>query len=345
MDGRTSIVVAHRLTTIRNADKICCFRKGKVVEEGTHEELLENPGGLYSSLLRLQHRGGGRDSHLGGQSTGNLAALEATPSSTSDLLQEEAEGAGGSGSSSVDCEDVDVDEAGSPPATMDEAAAGGAADLAGVEAEGPSAPPVPPAAAGANPATRRSADNRGSAGAKVHAAEAHVANGSGVNGHNGHHSSATKHAVAAAAASDATSAADGHVVVDADPVKGGALGNAAACDASASAPPVPVPLVRLAQLNRPEAPFFAVGAFAAVVTGMRMPCFATLIAKMLGVFFLTDFERQERETTFYAALMFMIGVVAMFFMVRAPSRFPLDAPAALIWSDVGRLVVVLSKLC
>ncbi len=53
--GRTTIVVAHRLSTIRNADKIAVISDGRVAEEGTHEELMELQG-IYSKLYNLQFR-------------------------------------------------------------------------------------------------------------------------------------------------------------------------------------------------------------------------------------------------------------------------------------------------
>lgn len=55
MANRTSIVIAHRLSTVRNADLICVFHEGQIVETGTHEQLL-NQGGVYRKLNDLQMR-------------------------------------------------------------------------------------------------------------------------------------------------------------------------------------------------------------------------------------------------------------------------------------------------
>ncbi|KAK7286924.1 hypothetical protein RJT34_22287 [Clitoria ternatea] len=54
MVNRTTIIVAHRLSTVRNADMIAVVHKGKIVEKGTHSELLEDPEGAYSQLISLQ---------------------------------------------------------------------------------------------------------------------------------------------------------------------------------------------------------------------------------------------------------------------------------------------------
>jgi len=56
MEGRTSIVIAHRLATVKRADVIFVIDDGEVVEQGTHEELLAR-GGLYARLYELQFRG------------------------------------------------------------------------------------------------------------------------------------------------------------------------------------------------------------------------------------------------------------------------------------------------
>ncbi len=55
MKGRTSIVIAHRLSTIQNADKILVLDKGEIVEEGTHNQLLEREG-YYAQLHQMQFK-------------------------------------------------------------------------------------------------------------------------------------------------------------------------------------------------------------------------------------------------------------------------------------------------
>ena len=51
--GRTTLVIAHRLSTVRNADLIVAISGGVVMEQGTHDELMKK-GGLYSDLVRQQ---------------------------------------------------------------------------------------------------------------------------------------------------------------------------------------------------------------------------------------------------------------------------------------------------
>ena len=52
--GRTSIVIAHRLATIKKADKIIVMDAGEIVEQGTHDELLKNENGFYRNLYEVQ---------------------------------------------------------------------------------------------------------------------------------------------------------------------------------------------------------------------------------------------------------------------------------------------------
>jgi ABC-type multidrug transport system fused ATPase/permease subunit len=53
LKGRTSFVIAHRLSTIRNADQVLVIDHGKIVEYGTHQDLLVK-GGLYTELYNKQ---------------------------------------------------------------------------------------------------------------------------------------------------------------------------------------------------------------------------------------------------------------------------------------------------
>lgn len=54
MENRTSIIIAHRLATIKNVDKIYVIESGEVIESGTHEELTQKNGGTYNALAKLQ---------------------------------------------------------------------------------------------------------------------------------------------------------------------------------------------------------------------------------------------------------------------------------------------------
>lgn len=56
-EGRTSICIAHRLSTVMDADEILVLDKGKVVERGSHDQLISNSQTLYYQLWNMQQKG------------------------------------------------------------------------------------------------------------------------------------------------------------------------------------------------------------------------------------------------------------------------------------------------
>ena len=56
MKGRTTFIIAHRLSTVVNADRILLLKEGRIIEMGPHAELVRR-GGYYASLVHRQHRG------------------------------------------------------------------------------------------------------------------------------------------------------------------------------------------------------------------------------------------------------------------------------------------------
>ncbi|MEO6922551.1 MAG: ABC transporter ATP-binding protein, partial [Bryocella sp.] len=72
MQGRTTLVIAHRLSTVRNADRIAVLEQGRLTELGTHDDLVA-AGGTYSRLYRLQF---GEDADQNGGDDPLLADVE-----------------------------------------------------------------------------------------------------------------------------------------------------------------------------------------------------------------------------------------------------------------------------
>ena len=75
MEGRTSFVIAHRLSTIRDADVILVMNQGRIVEQGSHEQLLAS-GGAYAELYAAQFSGAAVDVDTGEAPAPDLAGAK-----------------------------------------------------------------------------------------------------------------------------------------------------------------------------------------------------------------------------------------------------------------------------
>ena len=56
MEGRTTFIIAHRISSVKHADQILVLDQGEVVERGTHEQLLQNESGMYRRIYDIQNQ-------------------------------------------------------------------------------------------------------------------------------------------------------------------------------------------------------------------------------------------------------------------------------------------------
>lgn len=111
--GRTTIVIAHRLSTIRNADMIAVMQYGEVKELGSHDDLIDNENGLYTSLVRLQQT---RDSREANQVGGTVSTSAVGQSSSHSMSRRfSAASRSSSGRSMGDAENDNIAEKPKPP--------------------------------------------------------------------------------------------------------------------------------------------------------------------------------------------------------------------------------------
>ncbi|KAG2309716.1 hypothetical protein Bca52824_029464 [Brassica carinata] len=100
MVNRTTVVVAHRLSTVRNADMIAVIHQGKIVEKGSHTELLEDPEGAYSQLIRLQEEKKQEENPEGEQKMSSIESFKQSSLRKSSLGRSLSKGGSSRGNSS-----------------------------------------------------------------------------------------------------------------------------------------------------------------------------------------------------------------------------------------------------
>uniref|UniRef100_A0A7N1A511 Uncharacterized protein n=1 Tax=Kalanchoe fedtschenkoi TaxID=63787 RepID=A0A7N1A511_KALFE len=214
MVNRTTVIVAHRLSTVRNADMIAVIHRGKMVEKGSHSELLQDPEGAYAQLIRLQ---------------------EVTKESKLKQIQEKAEFSMESFKHSS------------------------------------------------------------------HSIRRSLSKGSSGRGNSSRHSFSIFGLGTGLAVEEAVSA---------DP-EGPPSPNVE--------PPPPVPVSRLAALNKPEIPILIVGSIAAMINGAVLPIFGTLISRVISTLFKPPHELRE-DSKFWAGMFVLLGGVS-FLALPAQSYF------------------------
>merc|ERR1719376_1627039 len=97
--GKTTLAIAHRLSTIKDADLILVLDNGVIAERGTHQELLETPGGLYASMWQSQSGGGG-ETAASSSADDDHSEAETTAVQSADESQQAA-GAGAAATAAV----------------------------------------------------------------------------------------------------------------------------------------------------------------------------------------------------------------------------------------------------
>ncbi|CAF2093281.1 unnamed protein product [Brassica napus] len=100
MVNRTTIVVAHRLRTVRNADTIAVIHQGKIVEKGSHTELLKDPEGAYSQLIRLQEDTKPEETQAGERKMSSIESFKQSSFRNSSLGRSLSKGGSSRGNSS-----------------------------------------------------------------------------------------------------------------------------------------------------------------------------------------------------------------------------------------------------
>ncbi|KAJ9525246.1 hypothetical protein QJQ45_020777 [Haematococcus lacustris] len=265
--GRTTVVVAHRLSTIKDADIIAVVQAGAVVEQGSHQELIANPEGLYGALVKLQMREEAEKAQS--MQAGALPEVE-----EEDGYAEE----GG---------DEEQGKASYTGGTVELGLVGVRNPVNGTSAVEPMVP-VPMASELAH--------------AALSAGSGHV-NGH-TNGHdNALHRASNSHQRPSIGKRPSM---EKRLSMDKSSSMQAKDGKEEASAIIPAEPESDVSFMRIAHLNRPEWRYGLVGLLASAVCGAIQPAFAFIMASFVTVFY-TGQDNIMKEASFYSWMFFVVG--------------------------------------
>ncbi|GLI63941.1 hypothetical protein VaNZ11_007082 [Volvox africanus] len=267
--GRTTVVVAHRLSTIKDADAIAVVQGGRVVELGTHEGLLKDENGAYSILVKLQ--------------------MHALPSAGEETEQ---------GAPEDDIEEVEAEQMISPPRP------GAAVTTFPSSVDDVKAFTAGPASATSRTQRAWSLEMARSSRNGVAAGGVPTADAVGVTIPNAIASNSSNMEKATNGGGGNASAA---AAAPANPMVACSGKDGGAANIDAKEEPYKVPLRRLLGYAKGRYGSAFVGCVASAAGGAQHPAFAFVIASMIGIFYNTTPSELKKQASFYCWMFFVIA--------------------------------------
>eukprot|EP00879_Flechtneria_rotunda_P003779 GHRR01004019.1.p1 GENE.GHRR01004019.1~~GHRR01004019.1.p1 ORF type:complete len:1293 (+),score=472.26 GHRR01004019.1:779-4657(+) len=281
--GRTTVVIAHRLSTIQNADVIVVMQQGVMVEQGSHEELLANPTGAYTNLVKLQMQQQ-QQSEAQEAEVAEVVASDGRPLSRSSIerVMSRHSSAGAGELPGQQRSKLSLDEA----LEAERAAVANrvSKDLQIVVQQPQTSPEVaiqPPKEGASTIDIAAFNMAEGTAGGAVGAAAASTRKRGWFKGRR----LPTKGTV----------------------VDGGKTASTGEEKAKEKAPEIHVPFSRLLALNKPEWPYLVLGSISSAVVGGIQPAFAFVMSSMITVLFLPDPATLRQQASFYSWMFFVVA--------------------------------------
>mmetsp|Transcript_13373 Transcript_13373/g.23679 ORF Transcript_13373/g.23679 Transcript_13373/m.23679 type:complete len:1466 (-) Transcript_13373:839-5236(-) len=312
--GRTTVVVAHRLSTIRTANIISVLVNGKMVEQGSHDDLIGRPNGAYAALVNLQLQHSKETAKKGG--SGNIAVEEEEEGERGD--EDELENDVNRGV--VKGDDANKDSGRSPfhsgaqegsvqdaDDTSDKqriVIAGQGSGRVGSGRVGSGAHPCQPSGHTKDPLIEDVEAGEGSDSMKIHNRRE--------GGDTGDKQKRCFGGLFGKKVCSEDKCDRGNKVTPGDKGKGkNKSGDNAVMTIeeveAIEASKVDMSFKRLAKMNYPEWKLAITGIFSSLILGAVNPAFSFLFASMIKIFYYTDYDYMRSQASFYAGMFIVIG--------------------------------------